>query len=387
MDITNSKGSEREDMGGFQDLDMTPKPLRIGKRETRRDSESINTLQSLSDSSALPSTIPTRNSSISSNCTQRQVSLQNNSVQDSQRTTAATQDQNLPIAAATYISDCTRSSATSAKLKTQRSSLTRGITQMLDPTTEDKPAASRPGTAPKSTAIRAFSTGAVQEIYYPGRFDDEEPHLVPPSSRLTRKRAVTDARPIRGGNELVKHGHVLRRQSSFGKGFITRMMNNLGHRSHNTSVPIGKHGSDDSRSNVTFDRAALGQNFEATRPLGRISESSAETNTSNDSRFEAALAAFPTPPTSSGSSPRPHSGVPITQVTTQRHRRICTPEHASIMGAQLLVTAEHDDLTYEDGNNVLVAIDVKGAMNPLSAGQNVWSQHTGLDIVVIVDNS
>ena len=58
-----------------------------------------------------------------------------------------------------------------------------------------------------------------------------------------------------------------------------------------------------------------------------------------------------------------------------------------MMGAQLTLTSEYDILDFDDGKTMLVAIDVQAVLNTTISGQNLWSQHTGLDVVVIIDNS
>ena len=58
-----------------------------------------------------------------------------------------------------------------------------------------------------------------------------------------------------------------------------------------------------------------------------------------------------------------------------------------MIGAELNLIPENDELGFENGKSMFVAIDVKGVMNAAGGGEDVWSQHTGLDVVVILDNS
>lgn len=57
------------------------------------------------------------------------------------------------------------------------------------------------------------------------------------------------------------------------------------------------------------------------------------------------------------------------------------------MGAELRLTPEYDDFGSDDGHSLLVAIDIEGTMNKTTNGQSLWSQHTGLDLAVVIDNS
>ena len=57
------------------------------------------------------------------------------------------------------------------------------------------------------------------------------------------------------------------------------------------------------------------------------------------------------------------------------------------MGAELTLNPEYDHLSSEKGQSMLVSLDIKGTTNSTSSVQDVWSQHTGLDVVVVIDNS
>ena len=59
------------------------------------------------------------------------------------------------------------------------------------------------------------------------------------------------------------------------------------------------------------------------------------------------------------------------------------------MGAKLTLTTEHDELKSEKSQTMLVAVDIQGALNTTISGQNLFQHHTGtgLDVVVVIDNS
>lgn len=114
---------------------------------------------------------------------------------------------------------------------------------------------------------------------------------------------------------------------------------------------------------------------------------SGETDTGSDSEWDNALSAFPTPPRSYYTAPTSAASTRSSRPPSQRYRNLRKPEHATVMGAQLTLTSEYDELDSNDGKTMLVAIDVQGVLNTAISGQNLWSQHTGLDVVVIIDNS
>ena len=114
---------------------------------------------------------------------------------------------------------------------------------------------------------------------------------------------------------------------------------------------------------------------------------SGETETGSDSECDNALAAFPTPPRSYYTAPTSAGSRRSSRPSSERYRNLRKPEHAAIMGAQLTLTSEYDVLDFDDGKTMLVALDVQPVLNTTISGQNLWSQHTGLDVVVIIDNS
>jgi hypothetical protein len=57
------------------------------------------------------------------------------------------------------------------------------------------------------------------------------------------------------------------------------------------------------------------------------------------------------------------------------------------MGPQLTVTPEYEEMNAKNGETMLVAVDIQGALNATTSGQNLWNTEVGLDVVVIIDNS
>lgn len=117
----------------------------------------------------------------------------------------------------------------------------------------------------------------------------------------------------------------------------------------------------------------------------RQTDSGTRTQTYCENDLHRAQAAFPTPPASNPTSPT--TGSFTSQSRPERFRDLCTPANAVLMGAELKLTPEYDQLSSGHGRGMLVSLDIRGITNSTSSVQDVWSEHTGLDVVVVIDNS
>ena len=375
--------SRTDDTVEIYDPDLTPKPLRIAKRGSLRNSESVNTSRVLSASSTNRASIPTRTSSVSSTHTPSELPQSNHGIKGSQW---ISRDTSLHLDKRRQGNSVSTSIATTVRSGTSESSASSrpggrprrwGMSSMSDNQSENSAIEAKATVTPSASAVRAFST------------KNERPLPAPSTPPVPQRRAVTDLIPIRGGVEATRHvpDKGLRRQPSSKKGFITRVMSNLTHRSHSgpaieaTKQSISRHS-----SNAEIPASNL-QYHEITESMGRMSDSSGRTGQSHDDDLDDALAAFPTPPTSIETSPRVSERYSISQAEAQRYRRLRRPGHAPVLGADLKLTAERDALDFDGQESILVAVDVEGAVNLTPSDNDLWSQHTGLDIVVILDNS
>ena len=118
------------------------------------------------------------------------------------------------------------------------------------------------------------------------------------------------------------------------------------------------------------------------------SDSSVETDMSFECNPQHARVAYSTPPTSRATSSTTAESVDSHHSTMpQRFRELCQPADAVVMGAELTLTPEYDELRTGKEQSMWVSLDIRGTANSPPSVQDVWSQHTGLDIVVIIDNS
>ena len=364
--------SDLEWIEGKDDPELTPKPLRIAKRASLRRSESINTSRTFSTFSTLQTLVPTRSSSVHSTHAKPDLSQSNAIPRTSFNARVSPNPlQNYPTntAAGTRFG-ASRFSTTS---ETHRQSFDQIRHDLTENTERKGPAEVWASTAAKFKGTRAFTTGSLRWADCHSHVDDEGLSYAQPTPLSIQRRVATDAALD------CDIGHALHKKSSFGKGFITRIVSNLSHRPRTSTTTATKsYPSKDMQANFTGRPEPM-------EPVERLSDSSGRE--SNNSDLESALAAFPTPPTSSGTSPRPSETLRGTPFTSRTYRSLRTPEDASIMGAELKMTAEFDELDFDKGDSMLIAIDMEGSTKSTASGQDLWSQHVGLDVVVIIDNS
>ena len=386
MSLAKSAHTQSGGMEGLDDPDLTPKPLRIVKRGNSRKPETINTSRTLSSLSTERQVVPRRTSSVSSASYRPAVRRQDLPSKVRQQTG---REMSLHLAKRRRNDFIDTTTAADARNDISRKGVHHwGMKSGIRGIAEYRPAEVNTRIAVKSPPIRSITAGAFDNANVPSAISDENQLFVPPTPLVPQRRAVTDTLPIRAEVEATRHApsHGLCRQDSIKKGFITRMMDNIAHRSRHSPAAAMSDNTSKHRSSERISGTSA-QNSQVAKPPGRLSESSGRTDLSKDSHLDGVLAAFPTPPTSVGTSPRVSEMVRISRSESQQYRTIHKPEHTSIMGAELTLTAEHQDLKSDDVENMLVAIDIEGATNSTPLSQDLWSQHTGLDMVVIIDNS
>lgn len=373
---------------GSEDSDLAPKPLRIVKRGSPKKSEISGVFPTLSTSSTQRTLVPTRSSSISSESTQIEISPidfasaatpwsgRRRSIQIYKQRHS---DPIHPITAASIRSGV---SPASTRYET-RGTLPhyRRMSDMID----CGPARRRfsdvqANPASRNTRSRALTVGAftTNNILNP---ISHEPSLSRPNPITTAKRRGMTAVLNRGQGEETEDncGAVLHRDPSFKHRLITRMMSGLSHRSHISNATSYEPGRSHLVENNIGSQPQVPETMDSSR---RTSSSSGRTDI-----LDSALASFPTPPTSNEASPTAAGSFSRSHLGSLPNRALCTAEETAIVGAQLRLTAEYDELSSDNGHSMLVAIDIEGAMNKTSSGQSLWSQHTGLDVAVVIDNS
>lgn len=376
--------------GGFGDPDFTPKPLRVSKREpsttgTVNSSLSIRRSQTHRDLQALA---PSERSSTWVNSTQLDLSQQDLAVPTSEwarrntflrvhkqrrsepinTNTAATSRE--PIGLSPFIPARSRNSCPTMSQLGSSSDASQAITLARPPST------------------RAFTTGAYRSLNPLSPV--HEVSSSPSASSALRegpRRAVTNVEAFYNDLDALKSiaHRGLRKQRSFKNNLMSRVMSGLTNRNHagHAAPRDGNHGT----RTLDTPPATPSRACKSTYPL-RQSNASTRTETYGGNDLHHALAAFPTPPASNPTSSTTAGSLNSrSSIRPERFRDLCTPADAVLMGVELNLTPEYDQLSSGMGRGMLVSLDIKGITNSTSSVQDVWSQHTGLDIVLVIDNS
>ena len=395
MPICDDGNGQSAEKGGFGDPDVTPKPLRIAKSGCLPNPEPIanRSFACISSSESQRSLVPVRRSSVSVDLSRVGLSQQD---LDSP-TPHSSEGSNSLRVRKQRLSDSGYSSVTSsapndsdgspvapahAGTREQRASMMAGGESGITP---DEPKTSI-GSRPAPT--RAFTTGAFDKANFLSPINDEP--LISPTpfvALIDRPRAVTTNAESHNPTEATKieRDRALRRQPSFRNRFMTRVMSGFTHRAHD-----GRATSNERRRSTQM--VSQGTQAPVHRPrhqqLGHAQRDiSSRTDTCSGSDLDSALSAFPTPPTSNNTSPTTTSARQYSIPAPPPFRILRKPEASATMGPQLTVTPEYEEMNAKNGETMLVAVDIQGALNATTSGQNLWNTEVGLDVVVIIDNS
>ena len=383
--------------GRFGDPEVTPQPLRITKRGRLRSSQQLtfNSPACCSTLQSHHSLVPTRTSSVSTSLTHLLPSQQNSDFPTTEWNTPETSidvhKQHRSSSSHTGSGDPSaehRPSGPSASVPTHARTRYQCRPTLFENEFGGSQAESSVITTVRSRARRAFSSGIFEKINWLSPVNGIPLTLSTPP-RIThtgRQRVVTTNDAPHRVSECGEFDrfHVIRKQRSFKERLMTRMVGNSAPRAHNNqlvdkqrcqSMQVPPQNVEPVKSQPSQDPSIPKQNI------------SVETETGSDSECDNALSAFPTPPRSYYTAPTSAGSRRSSRPSSERYRNLRKPEHAAIMGAQLTLTSEYDVLDFGDGKTMLVAIDIQASMNTKISGQNLWAQHTGLDVVVIIDNS
>ena len=376
MSIANKLSRGAVANGGFGDPDVTPNPLRISKTRTST-AAAIHPPHSIHISQN-QGNLPIKKRSTRINTPQPDLSLQHLTAPTSEWARRNTflyvhkQRQSEPIN--TNVSAFTTTSTEPDEPIGLSPAASPARSRNSYPTMSQLGSSSDPGTRPVS--IRAFTTGTYS------RHNLLSPvHEVSPA-----RRVVTNAEAFyKGLDGFISLPHrITHKQSSNKSGLISRVMSGLTNRNH-VSHSASRGGDDVTQSLLHSSPATPSPAYENSHTY-KQSTSSSETDAYCASKFHHARAAYPTPPTSCDmSSTTVESLDPRHSAMPQRFRELCKPADAALLGVELALTPEYDEMSFEKDRGMWVSLDIKGTA--ASSVQDVWWQHTGLDIVVIIDNS
>ena len=402
-DQTSSLSSASACSNVYEDADLTPKPLRISKRGRGKchGTPSVNTSPTLTTSQTQRSQVPTRRSSVLTkqpppDLSQRdpEVStskwIQNNAFLNVQK-----QRQSVPT-------HPTKTADTPGPKHLSNPTLPRSPTSirgkrepnMLDTALEADGLKVVP--TAESAVARASSTGALSSPDVSNPLIDIilAPSAPSPSIRdrhSDRQRAATAGEVFhkKSGSGKPTTAHALRRQPSMKQRFISRMINGLSNRAHSSQsiVPEANEPEESRDKKLTQTESCPNSWLYDNSSKGSRSSSSIVTDTCCGSDLDDVLAVFPSPPMSHVNTPLTPGSFESSSPDIKTYRNHRMPEKAAIMGVEMKLTPEYDQLRANKGKNMLVAIDIQRDMNAKGSGRNLWSQQTNLDVVLIIDNS
>lgn len=373
--------------------DLTPKPLRIIKRGGIKPLNSFMTAQSpnLSTSQPHQNLIPNRRSSVLSEHTQLDLSQRDQAASTSPWSRRHTYLNVRKQRQSDTINTTSLGAPTAAKAiaKTTSSYSNHQPPCRSTPTMSEMGGRAGDDTnlayhRPNVTNVRPFRSMAFNkpEAFKP--LDDESRINQGPTSLMGgRRRAVTADEGLHGHAEIERgiQKHQLRRQPSFKHRLISRMMSGI------TSKTFLSHSV--AAGGQQNEKSSQDPNPEAQSSIradcARLSMSSSGTYGGSD--LDNTLAAFPSPPKSTFTSPTTDRSSESSRIHSQVFRNLCHPEDVCLLGAEINITPENDQLSHVADQTILVAIEMKATLNASIGHHETLSQHNGLDIAVIIDNS
>ncbi|KAL9128319.1 MAG: hypothetical protein Q9217_002974 [Psora testacea] len=384
--------SEPEHHTKVNEEDITPRPLQILKRDCKSTDANTTGISSSPISPNESTLVPTRRSSIRLNC-RNQLDPSPEYATRSTLTSARRYD-------VLSVRKQRRSDPVNEDTSVDRMSFSPSLEVLLHmPSLEggDKPLSTDTQPKPKRTAcvssdqgppkvtLRSHSSGIIGRAGFLNPNTDDSPMLHAPSP-MTRGRW----RALSAGDESTQaypghrvNSHPLRRQPSFKRGMISRMMSGLTGKMHLNHV-----------TTIDADQATCAlpdptnSRPELSISTARHSTSSSYTELCNGSDLRNVLAAFPSPPKYYAASPTTTKcSLETPKSRNQVYRELSKPQNITALAPELNIVPEFDQISLENPDSMFVAIDIKAALTVSTWRPDHDIPLAGLDVVAIIDNS
>lgn len=245
---------------------------------------------------------------------------------------------------------------------------------------------------PARCNARATTTGSliIQDPLTSHRHASLTASVAAPLVSIPRPRAVT------AGTSRPGHPHIniprlppQPRQpttSSLRARLFSRVMNGVAGKHHSSHAAVER------EATAQQVNGKLDFDGEHKRPQGVMSRSgtssSVEMAAIFDYDLDVALAAFPTPPKSTVTSPTTASSFETSRTTFPSLRTLTEPRNVAIPSAQLNVISDVDRLGVDGGRFVLVAVEIVGRTTLIQdVPGEMQPTFTGLDVAIVIDNS
>ena len=383
--------------GCFEFPDLTPKPLKIAKRGQARTSNPVNIskLPSLPELSVSPSSGPIEAISIPPI---------RKGLDPSQENVVAPSFSRLPWNWVTDLNNRRSSKMVHTRRLARNSALgmtigSRSLHSSEGPCiqpasifvdsdfgkTTDKIC---DNAAAEPTRNRAVSVSAIHDIDAWNATSDKKPSASEnPPSISTKHRVLTgnEASYRISDPEMRVPGNSISRKSSTKYKLIRRVMSGIIHRNKPFHPPSN---ASNNAMQSPNNESVLYDSSDADNGDGiPWSASSVKTNGFGVSDFRNVISAFPTPPKAATSSRTASGSSGSSCPSSQQCRGIHRPEDGSTLGAQLVLTPEHEQSDTDGEKAMFVAIDIAGTLNQVKLVHESCSKHTGLSVVAVIDNS
>ncbi|KAL8793446.1 MAG: hypothetical protein Q9195_003929 [Heterodermia aff. obscurata] len=241
--------------------------------------------------------------------------------------------------------------------------------------------------------VRASTTGTVQVITSNPSNSTSRTRLIPSSPPFVsnlRPRAFTATTSLgysqNNPSRLPsQEGH--RTQPSLRSRLLSRVMNGVAGKARASNATAEPEATTRKSHSNSENETEPCKGSQPTGPRPGAS-SSLGTAAIFDGDLDSALAAFPTPPKSAMTSPTTLSSSESSRTTSLISRTLVEHRNATLASAQLNVLPEIGSLGIDDGQSVLVAVEVVGVVTPLDDVLSpVSSILKPLDVAIVIDNS
>ena len=244
--------------------------------------------------------------------------------------------------------------------------------------------------APSSS--RAVTTGAIDSEHFLSPFVNGPliPAAPTPFANGTRSRAVTAGivnSEITGSKS--QHAQTLKSswtQPSLRQRLFSRVMSGVSGKPHVSHAAMEREAVVRNLHGNAAGKAEPVKDAQVGRPRSGTA-SSIETMSTLGGDLELALAAFPTPPKSTVTSPTTISSFETSRTTAGSPRRLVQPANVAISGARLNLLPEIDQLSFDSGQSMFVAVEITGDAAPIDKTCDFLSHSKGLDVAVVIDGT
>lgn len=239
---------------------------------------------------------------------------------------------------------------------------------------------------------RAVTTGTVSNAYV------QKPFLNGSSMPATASQSVDGARSraVTAGDTGIgiSNGHLLHlqplrsswTQPSLRQRLLSRVMSGVSGKPHISHAAMEREAVVQELHSPASCTTGPIEGAQSERPRSST-RSSIETISTLGPNLELALAAFPTPPVSAVTSPTTVSSFETSRTALRVPRKLVQPTNTTMVGAELTLLPETEQLSLDGGQTVFVAVDVAGEVNPIDGRSEAPLPSKGLDVAVVIDST